>query len=154
MINDITLSFQNMDNINIEETKKNIFSYFMYFDKLRWEWNKLNIQKGMTANYDFAVEYKNQPYIPIGKDEFNLSAREYKEEELKKYISNYYWAINLLSEEEQIFINTYFKNKKSEEETAELLELTRDIMEFKKIKRSAIYKFADFLNLLVEKNRR
>ncbi len=50
----------------------------MTLEKLEWEWAKINAQKGVTANYDFSVEYTKSPYIPMEKDSFNLSAKEYK----------------------------------------------------------------------------
>ena len=87
---------QNLENFNYEETKKEVKKYFRNIEKLKLELAKLNFQKGLTTNYDFSVEYKKQPYIPFGKDEFNLSAKEYKEEQIKRYISSYYWAKNIL----------------------------------------------------------
>ena len=100
------------------------------------------------------IEYKKQPYSPIGKDEFNLSAKEINEEQYKKYMSSYHWAINRLSEKEQIYIREYFVNRKYEEELIDLLGFCGiGDYEFIKLKRSAIYKFADFLNLVVEKNK-
>ena len=113
---------------------------------------KLNAQRGLTANYDFEVHYSKQPYIQIGKDIFNISAKELTEEELKKYISNFYWAKSILSDEEQLYLMECFVNGKYEDEILELLGFnTRDNIAFKKLKKSVIYKFADFLSLLVEK---
>lgn len=147
-----TFSNQKLENFNFEETKKNINSYFMYLDDLEWEFEKLNAQKCLTANYDFRVEYKKQPYSPVGKDIFNLSAKELKEEELKKYISGYYWAISVLSPEEQLYIDGCFIKRKYEEELVDLLGFSNIYSRgFIRLKKSAIYKFADFLNLLVEK---
>ena len=149
-----TLSSQNLEKFNFEETKRKVNNYFIDLERLEWEWTKLNVQKGLTANYDFSVEYRKQPYVSIGKDAFNLSAKELTEEELKKYISNYYWAKSVLSEAEQLYIIEYFINRKYEDEIIDLLGFNNsDSNEFKKIKRSAVYKFADFLNLLVEKER-
>ena len=147
-----TLSSQNLEGFNFEETKRNVNSYFMGLENLQWEWAKLNAQKGLTANYDFSIEYSKQPYMKIGRDIFNLSARELTEEELKNYISNYYWAKSVLSETEQLYLKEYFINRKYEDEIVDLLGFNNsDSNEFKRLKRSAIYKFADFLSLLVEK---
>ena len=146
-----TLSMKNLD-FDFEKTKRNVSNYFTNLEKLEWELAKLNAQKGLTANYDFSVEYKKQPYIHIGKDVFNLSAKDFKEEELKKYISGYYWAKSILSDEEQIYIAEYFINGKYEDELVDLLGFdTIDSREYRQIKRSAVYKFADFLNLIVER---
>jgi hypothetical protein len=106
----------------------------------------------MTANYDFSVEYKKLPCIQIRIDEFNLSAKEYKEEQLIKYMSCYHWANSFLSDIEQLYIKEHFENRKYEDEIIHLLGFNEtDDYEFRKLKRSAIYKFADFLNLVVEK---
>jgi len=142
---------QNLEGFNFEETKKNINHYFMSLETLEWEWAKLNARKGLTANYDFGVEYSKQPYSPIGKDILNLSAKELKEDELREYISNYYWAKSVLSPEEQLYLVEYFIHRKYEDEIVDLLGFNNsDGTEFKKLKRSAIYKFADFLSILVE----
>jgi len=147
-----TLSNQNMEGFNFEETKRNVNSYFINLETLEWEWEKLNAQKGMTANYDFSVEYRRQPFVAIGEDVFNLSAKELTEDKLREYISNYYWARSVLSDIEQIYIMEYFINRKYEDEIVDLLGFNNsDSNEFKKLKRSAIYKFADFLSILVEK---
>ena len=133
---------------------KNVNDYFMNLEKLEWEWAKLQAQKGLTASYDFASEYKKQPYIhtPIGKDVFSLSAKENKGKQLKEYISSYYWAKSVLSDQERLYIGEYFINRRYEDEIVDLLSFnSSDSNEFRKLKRSAIYKFADFLNLLVEK---
>lgn len=152
MYKDKTLSFQNLENFDFEETKKNINNYFMNLEKLEWQWAKLNAQKGLTANYDFSTQYKKQPYLQVGKDEFCLSAKEIKEEQLEKYISSYYWALSVLSDKEQLYIKERFVNHKYEDELVDLLGFNnRDSNEFRKLRRSAIYKFADFLNLVVEK---
>jgi len=147
-----TLSSQNLEGFNFEETKKNVNNYFINLETLEWEWTKLNIQNGLTANYDLSVEYNKQPYIKIGRDVLNLCAKELKEEELKMYIANYYWARSILSDEEQLYIMEYFINRKYEDEIVDLLGFNNsDSNEFKRLKRSAIYKFADFLSLLAEK---
>ena len=136
---DKTLSIQNLEGFDFEKTKKNINAYFLYLEKLQWELGKLNTQKGLTVNYDFSVEYKKQPYIPIGKDVFNLSAKDYKEEELKKYISTYHWAKSVLTDKEQLYITECFLNRRYEDEFVELLGFnSSDSSEFRKLKRSAI----------------
>ena len=148
-----TLSSGNLEKFNFEETKKNVNSYFMNLENLEWEWAKLNAQKGLTANYDFSVEFSKQPYMKLGADMFNLSAKELTEEDLKIYIANYYWAKSILTDEEQLYIMEHFINRKYEDEIVDLLGFNNsDSNEFKRLKRSAIYKFADFLNLLVEKS--
>lgn len=150
-----TLSSQNLEGFNFEETKKNVNGYFMNLENMEWELAKLNAQKGLTANYDLSKEFNKQPYISMGKDIFNVSAKELKEEEIKEYISNYYWAKSVLSDVEQIYIMEYFINRKYEDEIVDLLGFNNsDSNEFKKLKRSAIYKFADFLNLLAQKKDR
>jgi len=153
MFNNKSLSIQNLENYNFEETMKNVNDYFMNLEKLEWEWAKLQAQKGLTANYDFAVEYKRQPYNPIGKDDFSLSVKEDKEEQLKRLISSYYWAKSLLSVSEQLYISECFISQKCESELVDLFGFDRsDSNDFRKLKKSAIYKFADFLNLVVEKH--
>jgi len=149
-----TLSSQNLTGFNFEETKRNVNSYFKNLETLEWELGKLNAQKGLPANYDLSEEYNKQPYISIGKDVFNLSAKELKEEELKGYIANYYWARSILSDVEQIYIMEHFINEKYEDEIVDLLGFNNsDSNEFKRLKRSAIFKFADFLSILVEKKK-
>ena len=149
-----TLSMQNLDEFDFEETKRNIVNYFYVLEKLEWEWLKLNTQKGLSANYDYGTEYRKQPYIPIGKDIFGLSAKDRKEEELKRYISTYYWAKSTLTEKEQIYIVECFVNHKGEKEIVDILDLDRtDSNEFRNLKRSAVYKFADFLDLVERKQK-
>jgi len=140
-----------LEGFNFEATKRNVNNYFTNLETLEWEWAKLNAQKGLTTNYDFSVEYRKQPYIAIGKDVFKLSAKELTEDKLREYISNYYWARSILSDVEQLYIMEYFINRKYEDEIVDLLGFNNsDSNEFKKLKRSAIYKFADFLSILVE----
>ena len=147
-----TLSSGNLEKFNFEETKRNVSNYFINMENLEWEWAKLSAQKGLTANYDFAVEFRKQPFMKLRADMFNLSAKELTEEDLKKYISNYYWAKSILSDTEQLYIMEYFVNRKYEDEIVDLLGFSNsDSNEFKRLKRSAIYKFADFLSLIVEK---
>ncbi|MCL2281800.1 MAG: hypothetical protein FWC26_00610 [Fibromonadales bacterium] len=150
MYRDKLLSAQNM-SFNFEATKKNVNSYFLQLEKLAWELEKMNGQRGLISNYDFSVDYKKQPFIPLGKDEFALSTKENKEEQLKKYLSNYYWAKSVLSDKEQIYIAECFINRLFEDEIVGLLGCTSsDSNEFRKLKKSAVYKFADFLGLVVE----
>jgi len=152
MYGDETLPTKILESFNLEETKKNIVEYFKYLKKLEWEWAKLSTQKGLKANYDFSVEYQRQPYSSIGKDEFTLLAKDYKEEQLKKHLSSYYWAKSILSDKEQLYIGGYFVNHKYDDELVDLLGFNNIYSRgFIKLKKNAIYKFADFLNLLVEK---
>jgi len=158
MFRNRTLSSQNLEGFNFEDTKKNVHNYFINLENLELEWRKLNTQRGLTANYDFEAEYRKQPYIQIGKDIFNISAKELTEDKLKEYISNFYWARSILSDVEQLYIMEYFIKGKYECEIVDLLGFNNgDSKEFKLLKRSAIYKFADFLSILVdnveEKNR-
>ena len=153
MFSNKELSIQNLDGFNFIETKKNIKDYFKNYEKLEWEWKKLNGQKGLTANYDFSVEPERKPYTPIRKDEFNISSKEQKEEQLKKCVSDYYWAKSVLSEKEQLYIKECFINRKSQIEIVGLLGyIDCDCHGFRQLRRSAIYKFADFLDLVVGKN--
>jgi len=150
MFRNMSLSNQNLD-YNLQETKKNVYNYFINIEKVAWELSKLMTQKGLITDYDFENECTKQPYIPIGKDSFNLSAKETKEEELKQLISSYYWAKKILSESEQYYIAECFINRRYENELVELLGFnSSDSLEFKRLKRSAIYKFADFLNIVVK----
>ena len=152
MFRDKVLLLENLENFDYERTKNNVHRYFAYLQKLGWQLEKLNLQKGLTANYDFLSESEKQPYIPVGKDEFDLSAKEYKEEQIKKRMSSYYWAKSSLSYMEQIYIEERFVNRKKEKELVDLLGISNsDSNEFRILKRSAIYKFADFFNLVVEK---
>jgi len=142
-------AFWNLEGFNFETTKRNVSNYFKVLEKLEWEFAKLNAQNGQVANYDFTTEYQKQSYIPIDKDMFNLSVKEQKGEQLKKYIASYYWAKSVLSDKEQIYIHEYFVNQKYEDEIVDLLGFaSSDSNEFRKLKRSAIYKFADFFGLL------
>ena len=154
MFNNQTMSIQNLENFNFEETKRNVNSYFKNLERLEWEWEKLNAQKGLIANYDFMTEYKIQSYNPMGYDDFNISAKENKEEQLKQYLSSYYQAKSVLSDSEQLYIYEYFIKHKYEDEIISLFGLSsNDSREFRKLKKSAIYKFADFLDLVVEKGK-
>lgn len=152
MFNNQTLSIQNLENYNFEETKKKVNNYFKKLERLEWEWEKLNAQKGLIANYDFTTQYKPKSYNQMGQDVFNISSKENKEEQLKNYLSSYYWAKSVLSDVEQIYIYEYFIKHKYEDEIISILGLnSNDSREFRKLKRSAVYKFADFLNLIVKK---
>jgi DNA-directed RNA polymerase specialized sigma subunit len=144
------MSMQNLENFNFEETKKNVNDYFRNLEKLEWEYAKLNARQGV-ANRDISAEYQKQPYIPIDKDTFNLSAKELTEEKLRDYISTYYWAKSILADKEQLYIDEYFVKNKQNEEVLSLLGVSSiDSREYRRLKRSAIYKLADFLNLLIE----
>ena len=141
---------QNLDSFDLGETKKKINNYFENIEELKWEQARLNAGKGLTANYELAHEQKKQPYIRIGKDVFNLSALENKGEELKKLLSDFYWAQSILNEQEQIYIKEYFINGKYEDEVVGLLGFnSTDSRAFRELKRRAIYKFAYVLNLIV-----
>lgn len=147
-----TMSMENLREFDFEATKRNVNSYFVNLEALEWEYSKLNAQRGLTANYDFSEEHRGQPYIKVGKDAFNVSAKELTEAELKSYLANYYWAISILTELEQLYLMEYFINQKYEDEIVDLLGFNNsDSTEFKRLKRSAIFKFADFLNLVVSK---
>ena len=151
MLRNRALSSQNLGNFNFEETKRNVVNYFVGLENLEWEYAKLNAQKGLTANYDFSLEYSKQPFMKLGVDMFNISAKELTEEELKKHISSFYWAKSILSDEEQLYLMEYFIHQKYEDEIVDLLGFNNsDSKAFKKLKRSAVYKFADFLSLVVE----
>ena len=118
-------------------------------ETLEWEYAKLNAQRGLTTNYDLLKMKK--PYSPIGMDILKLAAKELKEEELKKHIAGFYWAQSVLSDVEQLYIMEYFVSHKYEDEIVDLLGFSNsDSREFKKLKRSAVYKFADFLSLVVK----
>jgi hypothetical protein len=144
-----TLSNKELKKFDFEGTKSSVRKYFENLENIEWELAKINIQKGMTANYDLAVEYKNNPYIRIGKDEFCLSAKEYKEDELKNYLFSYYWGKSFLTDKEQIYIHEHFVNHRYEYEISEMIGCAYpDDYEFRKIKKSAVYKFANFLNLI------
>ena len=145
-----TLSKENLQDLNFGETKMNVTNYFNNLELLELEWAKVNIQKGLTA--DLWDEYMKQPYVVTGKDMFKLSAKELTEEKLKEQLSNYYWATSILTEEEQIYIMEYFVCRKYEDEIVDLLGFNNtNSREYRHIKRSAVYKFANFLNLLVVK---
>ena len=152
MFNNQVLSCQNLENFNFEETKKRLKNYFNNLEILVWEWEKLNAQKGLIANYNFSLGHKSQAFIPIGQDDFNMSAKEMTEEQLISYISNYQRAKSVLSDMEKSYIKECFVNRKHEGEIIEILGFENsDSNGFRKLKRSAVYKFADFLDLVVEK---
>jgi len=153
MFKDKVLSFQNLEDFDYKKTKKNVQSYFAYLERLELQLAILNTQKGLTANYDFSVDYEKQPYCSIGKDEFNLSAKEYQEEQIKKRLASYYWAKRSLSNMEQIYIEECFVNRRQDKELVGLLGIGHsDSNEYRILKLSAVYKFADFFNLVVEKS--
>jgi len=141
---------ENLDSFNLRETKKRVNDYFSELDRLEWEQARLDIQKGLTARLDASDESKKQAYIAIGVDEFNLSAKEEKRQELANHLAGYQWAKNILSEREQQYITEYFINGKYEDEVVGLLGYRgSDSMGFRNLKRKAIYKFAYVLNLVV-----
>ena len=73
---------------------------------------------------------------------------------MKKHISSYYWAKSILTDKEQLYIDEYFHNRKYEDEIVDSLGFTNsESYDFIKLKKSAIYKFADFLNLVVTKEK-
>ena len=148
---DKLLSSGNLENFNYEETKKNVTNYFMKLEKLEWEWAKLNTQKGLITDYDF-VGCQKPPYISACEDVFNLEAKEEKEAELKKHRAGYHQVKSVLSSKEQIYIEECFVNLKNENEIVKILGLaSTDCNEFRKLKKSAVFKFADVLDLVVEK---
>jgi len=78
--------------------------------------------------------------------------KELTEKELQKHLAGFQWATSILSDLEQLYIMEHFVKGKYEDEITDLLGFnSRDSSEFRRLKRSAIYKFADFLNLVVEK---
>ena len=141
---------ENLDSFNLKETKNKISDYFSDLQKLKWEYARLNVQKGLTARYEVAEENKSQSYVATGKDDFNLSAKAEKSEELEKHLAGYYWAKSILSEQEQLYIIEYFVNGKYQDEVVGLLGYNgKDDRGFRNLKRRAIYKFAYVLNLVV-----
>jgi len=141
---------ESLDSFNLRETKDKVSKYFMDLEQLAWEQARLNVQKGLTAQCDSSNENKGQAYVATGKDEFNLSAKAEKDEEIQKHLAGYYWAKSILSEQEQLYITEYFVNGKYEDEVVGLLGYgSIDTRAFRKLKRKAIYKFAYVLNLVV-----
>ena len=141
---------ENLDSFNLKETKKKVSDYFMDLEKLEWEQARLNVQRGLTAKHDAANGDKRQPYVATGKDEFNLSAKAEKDEEIQKHLAGYHWAKSILSEQEQLYITEYFVNGKYEDEVVGLLGYSSHASRpFRNLKRKAIYKFAYVLNLVV-----
>ena len=141
------LLLANLD-YNFAGTKKKVTAYFERLVETEWELEKLKNQKGLAANYDFTQEQK-QARGQAHRDNFSLSAREAKEEELTGYISDYQLAKSVLSEEEQIYISESFLGYKSAEEIAQRLQVGgSDSRAFRKLRESAVYKFADFFNLV------
>jgi len=139
-----------LDSFNLRETKKRINDYFSDLDRLEWEQARLDIQRGLIAQYDVSNEDKKGAYVATGKDEFNLSAKEEKRKELANHLAGYQWAKNILSEQEQLYITEYFINGKYEDQVVSLLGYKgSDSMGFRNLKRKAIYKFAYVLNLVV-----
>ena len=146
-----TLSNELLQGFDYSKTKMNINNYFAYLHELELEQARLNAGYGLTGNYDFSVEYQRQPYIPVRKDEFNLSAKENNDEEIKKYLEGFKWAKSILTEQEQSYIIEYFMNGKYEDEIVDLLGFSSsDSRAFRNLKREAVYKFAYVLNLIVK----
>lgn len=140
---------ENFNNFNFKQTKRNVSDYFMKLEKIEWEQARLNVEKGLVVKYDVSSQNKKQAYITVGKDNFNISAKDEKSEELKKHISGYYWAKSILSEQEQLYIIEYFINGKYDDEVVNLLGFhNSDSRAFRGLKRRAIYKFAYVLNLI------
>ena len=130
---------QNLDSFDLRETKKNINNYFSSLDVLAWEQARLNAQKEVTAKYEALIKDRKHPYISIGKDEFNIVAKENKDAELKKHLSGFNWARSILSKQEQLYIIEYFVNGKYEDEIVDLLGFNSiDSWAFRKLKRNAI----------------
>ena len=141
---------ENLGSFNLKETKREISNYFSDLEKLKWEQARLNVQRGLIARHDVTSGDRKQPYVVTDKDEFNLSAKAEKDEELKKHLSGYYWAKSILSEQEQLYITEYFVNGKYEDEVVGLLGFTSHTSRpYVNLKRKAIYKFAYVLNLVV-----
>ena len=141
---------KNLESFNLKETKKKVSDYFMEMEKLEWEQARLNLQKGLTTQYDVAARDKAQPCVTTGKDEFNLSAKAEKSKELEKHLAGYHWAKSILSEQEQRYITEYFVKGKYEDEVVGLLGYSsHNSRPFRSLKRKAIYKIAYVLNLVV-----
>jgi len=141
---------ENLESFNFEETKDKVSSYFSDLQKLEWEQARLNVQRGLIAKYEVSDEDKKQEYVAVGQDEFNLSAKAEKNEELEKHLSGYYWAKSILSPNEQLYITEYFKNGKYQDEVVGLLGYNgSDDRGFRRLKREAIYKFAYVLDIVV-----
>jgi len=141
---------ENLDNFNLKETKDKVSNYFSDLQKLQWEQARVNVQKGLIAKYEASAEDKKQAYVAVGQDEFNLSVKAEKNEELEKHLAGYYWAKSILSEQEQLYITEYFVNGKYQDEVVGLLGYNgSDDRGFRNLKRRAIYKFAYVLNLVV-----
>ena len=139
-----------MEKFNLKETKRKVNHYFMDLERLEWEQARLNVQRGLTAQYDMANENSRQGYVATGKDEFNLKAKEEKKDELEKHLEGYRWAKSILTEQELQYITEYFVNGKFEDEVVGLLGYSgSDSRAFRDLKRKAIYKFAYVLNLVV-----
>ncbi|MDR1463879.1 MAG: hypothetical protein LBJ11_01080 [Oscillospiraceae bacterium] len=141
---------KNLNDYNLKETKAKISDYFGDLEKLKWEQARLNVQRGLVAKHDVTDESKKQPYVATGKDEFNLSAKAEKSEEVKKHLAGYHWAQSILTAQEQLYITEYFVNGKYQDEVVGLLGFnSSDDRAFRSLKRKAIYKFAYVLDLVV-----
>ena len=152
MFSNKPLSMKNLEDFDFYETKNNIKGYFKELENLEWELIKLNGQKTLTRNYGLK-DFDKKQYISKGQDEFNLVAKERIKEQLKKYLSDFQIAKNLLSDIEQLYIVEVYVNRKRECEFIDTLGFSyRDNHEYRRVKKSAIYKLADVLGLVVEKN--
>ena len=148
MFKEMILSNEDLEDFDFEQTKENVIIYFKEIKNLEWDIAKLKEIKVLTTNYDFTSEH--MPYISIGKDQFDLSAIEDKEKLLEIYKSCYCCAKSLLSDVERIYIEERFVNRKKECELIDLVGCNSvDSNEFRQLKRSAVYKFADFFGLVV-----
>lgn len=149
MFKDRLLPNEILKEFDFEKTKNNVFNYFVEIQQLEWDIYSLYGQMNLTACYDFSAE--RTPYMLIGKDEFDLSLKGDKEQELEMYMTGYCCAKSRLIDIEQIYIDERFVNRKNEGELVGLVGCSSsDGNDFRKIKKSAIYKFADCLGLLVK----
>ena len=136
------------------KTKEKVDEYFKKLETVIWYHAKINCHKGLGARYDLSKVYQQIPYSSFRSDEFNLSAKEYSEEQLKRFISSYFCAKKGLNKEEQIFIEQHYVNFKYDEEIAPMLNIATvngDSYALRRIKRSAVIKFAEFLEIAVLK---
>jgi ArpU family phage transcriptional regulator len=137
------------ENFDLRETRKKVNDYFEDYEKMKMERARLNVQKGLIAKYEASEEDKSGAYVATGKDEFNLSAIENKDEELEKHMSGYHWAKSILSEQEQHYIIESFINRKYDDEIiGQLGFYSPDSLAYKRLKRQAVYKFAYVLDLV------
>lgn len=144
-----------LDDYNFKDTKLNVDHYFEHIEKMEWQYEKLNCLRGLTAKYDLTCDNEKRLYSPIGKDIFNISAKECTEEKLKQIIYTFNYALDNLEEVEKKFIKSHYRDHKSDDEVINelgLINLYSDSYEYRHIKRSAIIRFASFLGVEVEKS--